>query len=191
MLWAACNVAFFGFLIIGEMTVSNQAAFNESVHFSLGNVTVDSRHSPTTTWVKLSSPKLTPGIKLCLARTESTICPIKAILQHLAIGEACRDPYLFFLMVLTRSRFKSLLSATLKQSGLDDMRYNTHSFHVGTPTSAKTTEISDTHIQILGRWKSSAYRSYIKTPTPVLQQLSKQLVLASQFPMEECPGHSS
>ena len=40
MLWAACNVAFFGFLIIGEMTDSNQAAFNESVHFPYRNVDI-------------------------------------------------------------------------------------------------------------------------------------------------------
>ena len=48
MLWAACNVAFFGFFRVGEMTVSNQAAFDESVHLSLGDFTLDSCRNPTT-----------------------------------------------------------------------------------------------------------------------------------------------
>ena len=147
MLWAARNVAFFGFLRVGEMTVPNQAAFNESVHLSLGAVTVDSRCNPTTMWVNIKQSKTDPfraGVKLCLARTESPIYPIKAILPYLAIRGSSPGPLFIFSdgTYLTRSRFKSLLSATLKQSGLDDTRYNTHSFRIGATTSAKAAGIS-------------------------------------------------
>jgi len=76
---------------------------------------------------------------------------------------------------LTRAGFKSLLLTALKHAGLDNTKFNTHSFHIGAATSAKAAGIADVHIQMLGRWKSSAYQGYIKTPTPVLKQLSKQL----------------
>jgi len=47
---------------------------------------------------------------------------------------------------LTRTRFKSVLSATLK---LDDSQYNTHSFRIGAATLAKMAGITDLHIQQL------------------------------------------
>ena len=68
------------------------------------------------------------------------------------------------------------MSATLKLAGLDDSQYNTHSFCIGAATSAKMAGITGLHIQQLSRWKSSAYQGYIRTPTPVLKQLSQQLV---------------
>ena len=73
---------------------------------------------------------------------------------------------------LTRTQFKALLSATLKKAGLDDSKYNTHSFQIRAAMSAKAVGISDMHIQLLRQWRSSAYHDYIKTPTHVLIKLS-------------------
>jgi len=58
---------------------------------------------------------------------------------------------------LTRQRFYSLLSTLLNKIGLPATDYNIHSFRIGTATTAKDAGISDTHIQMLGRWQSSAY----------------------------------
>ena len=58
----------------------------------------------------------------------------------------------------------------LRLAGLDDSNYNTHSFRIGATTTAKAMGIADVHIQLLGRWRSSAYQDYIKMPTPVLQK---------------------
>ena len=53
------------------------------------------------------------------------------------------------------------MSAILKQIGLDDQKYNTHSFRIGVATSAKAAGVSDSHIKMLGRWQSSAYQLLI------------------------------
>jgi len=185
MLWAACCTAFFGFLRVGEMTVPNQESFDDSAHLSLRDISVDSRSNPTTIWLTIKQSKTDPfraGVKLCLTRTESIVCPVKALLPYLAVRGSSPGPLFTFSdhTYLTRPRFKTVLSATLKQAGLDDSKYNTHSFRIGAATSAKAAGISDVHIQILGRWQSSAYQSYIRTPTPVLRKLSKQLVSSSQ-----------
>ena len=185
LLWAACNMAFFGFLRVGEMTVPSQTAFDDSVHLSLEDISVDNRSNPSTIWLTIKQSKTDPfriGVKLCLARTHSVVCPVKAILPYLAIRGSSPGPLFIFSdgSYLTRPRFKALLSATLTQAGLDDSNYNTHSFRIGAATSAKSAGISDTYIQLLGRWKSAAYRSYIRTPAPVLRQLSMQLVSTVQ-----------
>ena len=169
---------FFGFLRVGEMTVPSLDAYDPSVHLSLGDVALDSRTAPTIVWLTIKQSKTDPfrkGAKLCLGRTESAVCPIKALLSYLAIWKTAPGP-LFISengVPLTRAHFKTLLSATLKKAGLDDSKYNTHSFRIGAATSAKAVGISDMHIQLLGRWKSSAFQGYIKTPTHILTELSK------------------
>ena len=109
--------------------------------------------------------------KLCLGRTNSVVCPVKALLPYLAIrvsSQGClftsedQTP-------LTRAQFKTLLSSMLRLAGLDDSNYNTQSFQIGAATTAKAISIADVHIQLLGWWRSSAYQGYIKMPTPVLQ----------------------
>jgi len=185
MLWAACCTAFFGFLRVGEMTVPNVEEYDNTVHLSVGDVALDSRSNPTIVWLLIKQSKTDPfrmGAKLCLGRTESAICPVKAILPYLAVRGGTPGPLFIFEdgTPLTRDSFKTLLSTTLRVAGLDDAHYNTHSFRIGAATSAKMAGISDIHIQLLGRWKSSAYQGYIRMPTPVLRKLSKQLVSNSQ-----------
>lgn len=181
MLWAACCTAFFGFLRVGEMTIPSLEAYDSAIHLSLGDIALDSRTTPTIVWLTIKQSKTDPfckGVRLCLGRTGSVVCPVKALLPYLAIRGSA--PGSLFISAsgapLTRAQFKAHLSATLQKAGLDDSKYNTHSFRIGAATSAKAVGISDVHIQLLGRWRSSAYLGYIKTPTHVLTQLSKQLV---------------
>ena len=113
--------------------------------------------------------------------TDSAVCPVKALLTYLAIRGS--TPGCLFIFEdqtpLTRAQFKTLLSATLRTAGMDDTSYNTHSFRIGAATTAKAVGIADAHIQLLGRWRSSAYQGYIRMPTSVLQRLSQQLVSKS------------
>lgn len=163
------------------MTVPSQDTYDSSVHLSLKDVALDCRTTPTIIWLTIKQSKTDPfrkGARLCLGRTESVVCPVKALLPYLAIRGSA--PGSLFISEggapLTRLQFKTLLSTTLKRAGLDDSQYNTHSFRIGAATSAKAVGISDMHIQLLGRWRSSAYQGYIRTPVHVLTKLSKQLV---------------
>ena len=181
MLWAACCTAFFGFLRVGEMTVQNQNNYNRTIHLSLQDVALDSRVTPTIIWLTIKQSKTDPfrkGVRLCLGWTDTIICPVKAMLMYLAI--CGKSPGSLFISKnntpLTRAQFKTLVSTTLRTAGLNDSEYNTHSFRIGAATTAKAVGIADAQIQLLGRWKSSAYQGYIRIPTPLLQNLSHQLV---------------
>ena len=136
MLWAACCITIFGFLRVGEMTVLSQNGYDSSVHLFLGDITFNSRQTPTVVWFTIKQSKMDPfrrGIKLCLSITGSHICQIKALLPYLALTGKQHGP-LFTMQdgsPLMRTSFKNLQSTTLKAAGLDDSQYNTHSFRIG------------------------------------------------------------
>ena len=123
------------------------------------------------------STELLVNFKLFLAKTGLDICPLRAILPYLVIRSSKSGP--LFLTAdgspLTRQRFHTLLSTLLRKIGLPVTHYNTHSFRIGAATSAKDAGISDTHIQMLGRWRSSAYQQYIRTSPSQLAELTRAL----------------
>ena len=54
--------------------------------------------------------------------------------------------------------------------------FSSHSFRIGVATVAGRNGIPDHLIQELGRWKSNAFQSYIRTPSAALASLSQKLV---------------
>ena len=130
--------------------------------------------------IRIKQSKTDPfrqGVDVYLGRTNNNVCPVTAILPYLALRGNALGP-LFMLhdgRLLTRQIFSSILDSLLKELHLNQEDFNTHSFRIGAATSAKAANISDTHIQMLGRWKSNAYKLYIQTPPQQLANLSKVL----------------
>ena len=181
MIWAACSLAFFGFLRCGEFTIPSDSDFDPQAHLTIDDIAIDNHITPSTICVRIKQSKTDPfreGVYLFLGKTDKVICPIKGILPYLAIRGSTPGP--FFVMEnkksLTRQRFYSSLAGILEQSGLSHKNYNTHSFRIGAATTARQAGIPDAQIQMLGRWQSNAYKQYIKTPCEELARLSKQLI---------------
>lgn len=178
LLWAACCLAFFGFLRCGEFTVPSQSEFDPSTHLSLADIAVDCREAPTVIQVHIKQSKTDPfrqGVHLYLGKTGNNICPVEAMLPYLAIRGATPCP-VFILKdgsFLTRQKFAALVATCLGKANISDKGYSTHSFRIGAATTAKEAGISDLHIKMLGRWKSEAYQLYIRTPRTQLAKLSK------------------
>ena len=181
MMWAACYLAFFSFLRCGEFTVPNQSEFDVNTHLSVTDIAVDSKTSPSVIQVAIKQSKTDPfrkGIQLFLGRIDHHICPVKGILPYLALQGTKPGP-LFITQdnkFLTRQLFSAALSKVLKATGHDSCKYNTYSFRIGAAMTGKQAGISDVHIKMLGRWQSSTYQQYIRTPQQQLASLSAQLV---------------
>ena len=181
LLWAACCLAFFGFLRCGEFTVPSQTSYDKDAHLSINDIALDSRSSPTVVIVTIKQSKTDPfrqGIRLFLGKTGTDVCPVSGILPFLAV-RGNEQGALFILedrTLLTRQKFAARLTATLSEAGINDKRYATHSFRIGAATTAKEAGIDDSQIKMLGRWKSNAYQVYIRTPQKDLAKLSRQLV---------------
>ena len=169
MLWAACCLGFFGFLRVGEMTAPQQGVFDPDVHLGFADIAVDDPVTPSFIRVTIKQSKTDPfrqGVQLFIGRTQSDLCPVAAMLGYLDVRGSGPGPLFRFVdgAGLTRSRFVAQIREALRVAGVDESRYNGHSFRIGAATTAAARGIEDCVIKTLGRWESTAYLQYVRIP---------------------------
>lgn len=181
MLWAACCLGFFGFLRSGEMTVPTDSSYDRGTHLSLEDISVDDPICPKIIRVCIKQSKTDPfrkGIHLFLGRTQSDICPVKALLNYLVVRGKTEGPLFQFPdgTYLTRHRLVSAVREAVGKAGLDPAKYCGHSFRIGAATTAAKKGMEDSTIKTLGRWRSLAYLEYIRIPREQLANYSQLLI---------------
>jgi hypothetical protein len=61
------------------------------------------------------------------------------------------------------------------QGWVGTAHYSGHSFRVGAATTAARAGLCQATIKMLGRWESSAYKRFIRTPTESPAAISRRL----------------
>ena len=189
MFWAACLLAYFVFLQSAEFTIPSLSAFNPSVHLSVSDVSVDVPLDPSSSFyqvfinhlqVFIKASKTDPfrkGCNILIGLGSPPLCTVQAVISYLA----CRGHHpgpLFLLksgLPLTRSLVTDRLGAILLSAGLPG-DFSSHSFRIGGATSAAKVSVPDHLIQVMGRWKSDAYKQNIRTPPDLITCTAKSLV---------------
>ena len=180
MLWAAVTLCFFGFLRSGEVTVPSDSVFDPATHLTFDDINVDDITNPTLLKLRLKASKTDPfrkGVDVVVGKTNNKLCPVTAVLAYLAL-RGNGPGFLFRFMdgkLLTKARFVEAVREALGLAGLDPKAFAGHSFRIGAATTASTCGLNDSTIQMLGRWTSSAYLVYIKTPREQLATFSSIL----------------
>ena len=183
MFWAACNLAYFGFLRSAEFTVPNLASYVPAIHLGVADVAVNSHSAPSCLRLRIKASKTDPFRKGCfvhIGKGEFPLCAISSLLAYLTLRGDASGP-LFLLRdgrPLSRALLTSWLRGILSAAGIQG-NFSSHSFRIGAATVAARNGIQDHQIQALGRWTSSAYLLYIRTPAESLSRLSKQLSLSA------------
>ena len=177
MLWAASCMGFFGFMRAGEFTCPSLQAYTPAM-LCPADVSVDSHHAPSVVHVHLRLSKNDPfgvGVTVHLGRTGRLICPVAAILDYLVRRGMSPGPLFLFRdgSPLSRERLVQHVRQALAPHGLDSPQLTGHSFRIGAATTAAQVGLEDSMIQTLGRWHSSAYLRYIRTPPHVLAAASR------------------
>ena len=164
---AMCTVAFFAFLRIGEMTTSSGSSEVLQLHH-LERVTNSSGEVVSLT-IKFGNFKHSYNqypVAIVLTR-HAEVCPVQSLLDYLSLRGPV-DGALFQSLdgrPISRSFFTELLSLAVRSCGLDPTKYKGHSFRIGGASFAAESGLSETQIRLLGRWKSDAFRRYIRIPT--------------------------
>ena len=118
-----------------------------------------------------------------IGATDSTVCPIQAVLSYLKQRSTKPGP-LFITgegKGWTRTMFSSKLKCILHKLKFSQHSYNTHSFQIRAATSASLAQLPDAHIQKLGRWKGCAFKGYIRPPPNSLQCYRNWPPIAYQY----------
>lgn len=180
MLWAACCTAFFGFLRAGEFTCPSLQAYRPPM-LSVDDVSVDSFEQPSVVTIHLRQSKSDPfgaGVSIYLGKSGHEICPVSALLNYVVRRGQQRGPLFMFQngQTLSRQRLICCVNQALTLQGMNSSGITGHSFRIGAATAAARAGLQDSRIQELGRWHSSAFTRYIRTPVDVLAASSSYLL---------------
>jgi len=180
MLWSAATLCFFGFFRSGEITIPSLTSFDTSKHLAWGDIAVDNLDDPQTIKVHLKKSKtdqLGKGVDVYIGKTGCFLCPVAAMMYYLSVRGVQAGP--FFVLKngnpLTKSVFTTKIRDALHIIGLPEQNFAGHSFRIGAATAAANAGIEDSVIRTMGRWSSSAFLVYIRTPREHLASFSKQL----------------
>ena len=163
MLQSMFLLAFHAFLRIGEITVHSRN--RGDLVIQLGDVTISS----TGIILVMSHFKHnTSGrpVTLSISHTNDGYCPVQALSRFLKDRRPFKGPLFAFANAspVSRNYFCQYLGKALQWAGLDPTKYKAHSFRIGAATTAADMGISEPQIQAMGRWKSAAFKRYIRIP---------------------------
>jgi len=184
MFWAACNLAYFGFLRSAEFTVPNMASYSPAIHLGLADIAFASHYSPSCLCIRIKELKTDPFCKGCfvyIGKGYFPLCVIQSLLAYLSVMGDPSGPLFLFRdgWPLSRAILSSWLRHILSSAGIDG-NFSSHSFRIGAATVTARNRIADHQIQTLGRWTSNAYLTYVRTLVEALSKLSKQLTSAAR-----------
>ncbi|GLB36092.1 hypothetical protein LshimejAT787_0303800 [Lyophyllum shimeji] len=183
VIYAACCLAYAGLLRCGEFT-TKKGEFDPSVNLSKRCVQFFPDYDNATSIVlHLPASKTDPfrkGIAVHIAAAPGKpTCPVAALKRMYAAGaDKDLDAPLFSGpngKSLTRSFFIQSIREALFNAGYNPNLFAGHSFRRGAASAAAAAGCSDYEIQLLGRWRSDAYKLYIELDSNRLYHISSSL----------------
>lgn len=162
-------LAFRAFLRVGEMTVSSTSVPNQNL-LQLSDISIDSgkrvvhvtfrhyKHKVGTESLVISLPHSPPPLELTRI--------LSVYLGHR--GYQSGPLFIYNNKPVTRRFFSSLLQQVLSAAGFDSSNIKSHSFRIGAATLCFSKGYTSDQIQRMGRWKSDAFRKYIRIPSFVV-----------------------
>ena len=131
--------------------------------------------------LQVQASKTAPrGFTVVVGCTQTQICAVcwlRVMLQNRSL-----PPHLPLFSLqdgtpLSRGSLARFMQGALKAAGLDPSGLSPHSLRAGAATDAAGLGVADSQIQALGRWRSDAYKAYLRPSHS--QQAAASAALAS------------
>jgi hypothetical protein len=156
-------LAFHAFLRVGEITTDSRSHVNVlhvdqvTSHSSDDSIVIEFRHFKHSNGrtFRLSIP----------SQPVTVFCPVASLHDYLSVRGESPGP-LFLCssnLPVSRHQFNTVLFQSLSYNGFDTSRYKSHSFRIGSATKASSRGYSDSQIRRMGRWKSDAFKTYLRS----------------------------
>ena len=163
-------VAFYSFLRIGEITKTNCEVQNNIKFEEVKFLFHKSASIPHSFEIHMSNFKhnvdKASHILLISETSQRAMCPVSALWEFCLL-RGTHSGYLFCFMngdPIPRQFFNQYLRFAFTWCGLDTDRCKGHSFRIGAASYAYEKGLPDERIQLMERWKSNAYKKYIRAP---------------------------
>ena len=161
-------LAFYGFFRIGELAAKSADCAASVIQFrDLKFLVKDGQTQMIKIIITVFKHNTNKKPFEILIEREDTLpfCPVQALVEYCKTRGAQPGPLFCHpnLAPITVYQFNTELSHCLKFCGLDTTRYKGHSFRIGAASHAADMGFSDAQIRTLGRWKSDAFRIYIRS----------------------------
>ena len=160
LLRAMLVVAFYGLMRIGEITSDQQSR----TYLTLSHLSFKSDHAQLLITQFKHNSTGRPFHIVLPKQSDATLCPLLALRNYLSIRGSTPGPLFCFPChrPIPRNFFITKLNNLLNFCGLDTTLYKSHSFRIGAASFYAENGLSDEQIRLLGRWKSNAFRKYIR-----------------------------
>lgn len=162
--------SFFALLRVGEMAWTLQGSSNLLQFQDVKLMCINNIATQITLNMKHHKHSKGAPLPITLYRSSDTeICPVAALSDYLNVRGSKPGP-LFISeasLPIQSSQFARTLNECVRTIGLSPEQYTSHSFRIGGASYAHQNNLSDTQIRRLGRWRSSAYLRYIRSPALV------------------------
>ena len=166
--WAACLIAFFGFLRKSTLLPSSDLlllkkyiARSDVINLTLSSFKILIKQSKT---IQFGQRVLTLPYVSC---ADPRLCPVRALLRHVGLSKLSSDKPLFNFVVLgveksfTHAFFIKRLKSGLICTGNKASEFSCHSFRRGGATLGFSLGLSAIDIKLRGDWRSNAYERYL------------------------------
>jgi integrase len=166
--WAACLVAYYGFLrkstllpVSETVALGKYIARADLVDLTLSSFSIHIRQSKT---IQFGQRLLTLPY---VSSSDFRICPVRAVLKHFGQSKLSGNRPLFNYVMNGVERsflhafFVKRLKSGLLRMGHDASAISCHSFRRGGATLAFSIGMSATDIKLRGDWRSNAYEKYL------------------------------
>ena len=167
-MWPAFTLAFYGFLRASEFASSSLQW--SDVQFSATIVAIDLRQSKTDPSIQ--------GHTITIQATSTSTCQYELSINCFAELSTLRSGSVHYrgcFTPLSHDYLTDVLRCLLPQAGYLQCMYSSHSFRIGTATTAAAAGLPAWLIKSLGRWSSDAYQTYIQCPPETLRLIPSLL----------------
>ena len=187
MLKAAITVAYFGMRRVSEYTCTNAHRYDADRNLMRQDIYA-MQHMVI---VHIKSSKTDPfrvGVSVRIAATSHTICPVRWVRAYLQSRRESYGP--LFMFRSGRFLVRNDIAKLIKNS-LDEINLNTHSLRAGGATNLANLGVPDYVIQIMGRWRSDAYKRYLHFSDAYISQLHARMATPRTANWREWDTHAA
>lgn len=162
---AAFSLAFFGLFRVSEIVVSSGQHVARASHMDDISITPTNKCQTITVRLRVSKTSQSgASVSVPICQVSGEVCAVDLMARYLKLRCSLSD-YLFCHVngqPLTRYQFGAILSKCVEYLQLPSRSYRTHSFRIGAATWLSSRGVSDDVIKKMGRWKSDAFKKYIR-----------------------------